>query len=288
VLRVDRVYITGAQGMLGKAAAPIFARRYEVLPADLGEPDIRDAATIIGEIVRANPRFVLHFAAMTDVDGCETNPDEAYRVNALGTRNVALACQASGAVMVYVSTGMVYDGRKETPYVEFDPVAPVNVYARSKHEGELMMRDLLARFYAFYSCWLFGGGPADKKFVAKFVERARREREIKVVNDTFGSPTYTVDLARAIFGFIESGLYGRYHCVNTGVASRLDMAREILAAARIDGCRLLPVPSAEFPLPAPRPRMEAMRNYTFDLLGLTPMRPWKEALDEYVSSTFAP
>jgi dTDP-4-dehydrorhamnose reductase len=284
---VDRIYITGAKGMLGKAAVPVFGGRYEVFPADLHETDVRDATQIIGEISRVKPRFVLHLAAMTDVDACETNGDEAYRVNALGTRNVALACQRCDAVMIYVSTGMVYDGRKETPYTEFDPIAPVNAYARSKYQGELMMKDLLSRFYTFYACWLFGGGIDDKKFVAKIIERARGGSELRVVNDKFGSPTYTADLAKGIFGFIESGLYGKYHCVNTGCVDRVEMSREILRAAGITNCRIVSVSSDEFPLRAPRPRMEAMRNYGFELLGLNPMRGWKEALNEYIVTTFA-
>ncbi|MCX5752694.1 MAG: dTDP-4-dehydrorhamnose reductase, partial [Candidatus Krumholzibacteria bacterium] len=283
----ERIYITGAKGMLGKAAAPVFAERYDVFPPDFHEADVRDAGAIAEEIRRAKPKFVLHLAAMTDVDGCETNPQEAHRINAVGTRNVALACLRCDAVMVYVSTGMVYDGRKDAPYIEFDAVSPVNEYARSKYLGELGIRDILSRFYIFSTCWLFGGGRDDKKFVAKIVERARISRELKAVNDKFGSPTYTADLARGICGFIESGLYGKYHCVNTGCVSRLEMAREIVAAAGIRNCSLVSVPSEEFPLPAPRPRMEAMRNYGFELLGLAPMRGWKEALDEYVASTFA-
>ncbi len=284
---MDRIYITGAKGMLGKAAVPVFAERYDIFPGDFHETDVRDAGAIAGEIRRAKPKFVLHLAAMTDVDGCETNPEEARRINAEGTRNVARACGACDAVMIYVSTGMVYDGRKDSPYIEFDPVSPVNAYARSKHEGEIAIRGILSRFYIFSTCWLFGGGRDDKKFVAKIFERARVSRELRAVNDKFGSPTYTVDLAKGIFGFIESGLYGRYHCANTGCASRLEMAREIVDAAGIGSCSLVGVSSDEFPLPAPRPRMEALRNYGFELLGLAPMRGWKEALGEYVASTFA-
>lgn len=284
---MDRIYITGAKGMLGKAAVPVFSERYELFPADLHETDVCDAAAIAAEIRRARPKYVLHLAAMTDVDACETNPEEARRVNALGARNVALACRRCDAAMIYVSTGMVYDGAKDAPYVEFDRIAPSNAYARSKYEGEIALRGILSRFYIFYTCWLFGGGPDDKKFVAKIIERARRSRELKAVNDKFGSPTYTVDLARSIFGFIESGLYGKYHCANTGWSSRLEMAREIVAAAGIDRCAVTGVPSDEFPLPAPRPRMEALRNRAFELLGRPPMRGWREALRDYIAATFA-
>jgi len=283
---VDRIYITGVQGKLGKTVVPIFRERYEIFPLDLSEPDIRDAGTIIESIRRSRPKFVLHLAAMTDVDGCELNPDEAYRINSLGTRNVALACQACDATMVYLSTGMVYDGRKETPYTEFDGPSPINVYARSKYHGERAMRDLLSRFYIFYTCWLFGGGPKDKKFVAQIMERARSNRELKVVNDKFGSPTYAVDLAKTMFDFLESGLYGKYHCANVGCVNRFDMSQEILKTAGISNCTLVPAPSDEFPLPAPRPRMEALRNYQFELLGSNPMRGWREALHEYIEAAF--
>jgi dTDP-4-dehydrorhamnose reductase len=273
--------------MLGKAAASAFAGRYEVHPADLHETDVRDAGTIASEIRRAKPRFVLHLAAMTDVDACETNPEQAHLINVVGTENVARACRACDAVMIYVSTGMVYDGGKDSPYIEFDPVSPANEYGRSKYWGEVVIRDLLAEYYIFSTCWLFGGGRDDKKFVAKIVERARTSHRLRAVNDKFGSPTYTIDLASGMLGFIESGLYGKYHCVNTGCASRFDMAREIITAAGIRDCNIESIPSSAFPLPAPRPRMEALRNYRFELLGLSPMRGWKEALGEYVAATFA-
>ncbi len=283
---MDRIYITGAKGMLGKAAVPVFSERYEIFPADLHETDVRDGEAISAEICRAKPDYVLHLAAMTDVDACETNPEEARRINALGTRNVAIACRRCDAAMIYVSTGMAYDGTKDEPYVEFDAISPSNAYARTKYEGERAVREILSRFYIFYTCWLFGGGRDDKKFVAKIVERARSSRELQAVDDKFGSPTYTADLASAILGFIDSGLYGKYHCANTGCASRLEMAREIVDAALIGGCTVAGVSSGEFPLPAPRPRMEALRNRGFELLGRPPLRGWREALREYVSSTF--
>jgi dTDP-4-dehydrorhamnose reductase len=283
---LKRIYITGAQGMLGMAVSRLFSERYELLPADLEEVDIRQSDLIIEDICRHDPDMVLHLAAMTDVDRCEVEPDEAYRVNALGTRNVALACQRTNAVMLYVNTGSIYDGSKETPYIEYDAPGPVNVYGRSKYAGELYVRELLSRYYIFYTCWMFGGGPEDKKFVAKIIDLARNNRELRVVDDKRGSPTYTVDMASAMFRFVESGLYGRYHCVNAGSVNRFDVAAAVIEAAGIEGCSLLPVSSSEFDLPAPRPANESMRNYNFELLGLDMMRDWRSALFEYVSSTF--
>ncbi len=283
---MDRIFITGVRGMLGRAAVEVLGDRFEIHPASLDEPDIRDAGLIERAIRAARPAYVLHLAAMTDVDACELDPAAARSVNEEGARNVALASRDCGAVMVYIGTGMVYDGRKETPYIETDTPAPANEYGRSKYAGELAVREIAPRHFVFYACWLFGGGAEDKKFVAKIVERARRGGEIPIVNDKFGSPTYTIDLARAIGDFIGSGRYGTYHCANVGCVSRFDMAEEIVRSAGIKGCRLRPVSSDAFPLPAPRPRMEALRNWRFEQLGLCPMRGWREALDEYVRATF--
>lgn len=283
---MKRIYITGAKGMLGRAVSRTFGERYDLFPPDLGEIDIRVPDLIIEDICRYGPDMVLHLAAMTDVDRCELEPDEAYRVNALGTRNVALACQRSNAVMVYVNTGSIYDGSKETPYIEYDSPGPVNVYGRSKYAGELYVRELLSRYYIFYTCWMFGGGPEDKKFVAKIIDLARNKRELRVVDDKRGSPTYTVDMASAMFRFVESGLFGRYHCVNKGSVNRFEVARAVLEAAGIEECSLVPVHSSEFRLPAPRPANESMRNYNLELLGFDMMREWRSALDEYVESTF--
>jgi dTDP-4-dehydrorhamnose reductase len=145
---------------------------------------------------------------------------------------------------------------------------------------------LLSRYFVFYTCWMFGGGPLDKKFVAKIIDLADEKSELRIVDDKFGSPTYTVDMARAIFEFLDSGLYGRYHCVNRGSASRFEVAQAVLEYAGLDRCSIVPVPSAEFDLPAPRPDNESLRNYNFELLGLDLMRDWREALEEYVRETF--
>jgi len=270
--------------MLGGYLVPILEEDYSVKATDLPEADICDSESIIGSILDFDPDFVIHLASMTDVDGCQKEPDQAFRINTLGTRNVALACSRAGAVMVYISTGMIYGGDKMEPYTEYDPPAPVNIYGLSKYHGELNITQLLDRFYIFYTCWLFGGAGADKKFVPKILSLAREEESLEVVDDKFGSPTYTRDLASRIAETIKTGLYGRYHCANTGMASRHELAREIIRTAGIDRCQLKAVSSKRFPLPAPRPRMEALRNYNFELMGKPPMRSWREALAEYLRS----
>jgi dTDP-4-dehydrorhamnose reductase len=225
---------------------------------------------------------------MTDVDGCETDPQRAAEVNSEGTLNVARACRDCGAAMLYMSTGMIYNGRKTGPYIEYDVPDPVNAYGRTKYEGELAVRRHLKRFYILNTCWVFGGGPEDKKFVAKIIELGRSRDKIEIVDDTFGSPTYTADLSRAIGSILKEEIpFGRYHCAGRGCVNRVELTKEIFSAAGIESCEIIPVPSSRFDVPAPRPRMEALGNYSLDILGLHLMRDWRESVREYVTSSFA-
>jgi dTDP-4-dehydrorhamnose reductase len=180
-------------------------------------------------------------------------------------------------------------GEKPAAYTEFDTPDPRSVYSRSKYQGELIVEKLLQRYYIVRAGWMFGGGTEDKKFVAKIINMARQRPEIKIVNDKFGSPTYTVDLSNGIIELIKTSWYGTYHLVNTGSpVSRYEVAEKILEYAGITSCDLLPVTSTEFPLPAHRPRMEAARNYQIELRGLNWMRPWQSALQEYIANNLLP
>jgi len=280
------VLITGAKGMLGTDLCRIFRQKgHQVAATDIAEMDVRDAGQVQRTVDQIRPDWVIHLAALTDVDGCEKAPDDAYLTNALGTQHVALACQRSNATMVYLSTICVFDGHSCTPYTEFDNPNPQSCYSLSKHQGELMVERLLRRYFIVRAGWMFGGGRQDKKFVAKILELARQRSDLKIVDDKFGSPTYTCDLANGIERLLQTGLYGTYHMVNTGgCCSRYEFAQAILEFAAITSCSLHPVTSAEFPLPAPRPRMEAARNCQLELRGLDWMRPWRIALKEYVQS----
>ena len=283
-----KAFVTGGDGMLGRALVPLLRENWEVRSTDLPRLDVTDAPWVREAVTAFGPDVLIHLASMTDVDACEIDPETAVRVNAGGTANVAAACASCGATMLYLSTGMIYNGRKKAPYTEYDAPDPVNVYGRSKYEGELAVRSALEKYYIFNTCWIFGGGREDKKFVARIVDLARSRRVLRIVDDTYGSPTYTVDLARAIDRFLREARsdaeYGRYHCVGRGCVNRFELAAEILAAAGIDNCRLEPASSSEFDLPAPRPGMEAMADYSLDLIGFRPMRDWREALREYVAS----
>jgi dTDP-4-dehydrorhamnose reductase len=280
------VLITGARGMLGTDLSSIFARGNHVTSTDIDDMDVRDRDAIANVAADCRPDLIIHLAALTDVDGCEREPDEAFRTNTIGTQNVALVCQQLEIPMVYLSTISVFDGTKPESYTEFDTPNPQSYYSRSKYQGERILQSLLRRCYIVRAGWMFGGGKKDKKFVAKIVELAQTRDELKIVNDKFGSPTYTVDISRGVLNLVETGQYGIYHLVNTGQpASRYEVAKAIFEYAGITGCELRPVSSAEFPLPAPRPRMEAGRNLVAELIGLPSMRPWQEALKEYIQTT---
>lgn len=279
-----KVLVTGAQGMLGSDLCPLFSQEHSVVETDIEEMDVRDPAQVLRWSAEVAPDLIVHLAAATDVDECERNPDLAYATNAIGTRNVALACQQVGAALVYISTISVFDGTKCEPYTEFDVPNPQSHYSRAKFAGEQAVQSLLSRYYIVRAGWMFGGHTQDKKFVAKIIALAQSRPSLNIVDDKFGSPTYTVDLARGLLDLIETDLYGVYHMVGTGgYCSRLEYARAILEYANVQSCQLHPVKSAAFPLPAPRPRMEAGVNYHLELMGKNQIRPWREALHEYVT-----
>ena len=274
--------------MVGSYAPGVFSGR-ELLSTDVGTMDVAEPRQVEEAFARFKPDAVLHLGAATDVDRCEQDPDFAFRVNAIGTENVALACRKHGATLVYASTGAVFHGDKPTPYHEYDPTRPSNVYAASKLAGEDAVRALVERHYVVRAGWVFGGGARDKKFVGKlFALLASGARELKAVNDKFGTPTYARDFLSGIGRLLELERYGTYHMGNTGSCTRLEIAAEIARILGRSDVTIKPVSSAEFPLPAPRGASEAIENLKLRVLGLPPQRPWKDALADYVKSELVP
>jgi dTDP-4-dehydrorhamnose reductase len=283
---MTKVLVTGAKGMMGTDLCRILCEKgYDVTITDIAEMDVRDRALVRRTLSAVKPEVVFHLAALTDVDACERHPDEALRTNTIGTHNVALACLEVDATLVYISTISIFGGARCEPYTEFDAPNPESWYARSKYQGELIVEKLLTKYYIARAGWMFGGGPEDKKFVAKIIELARQRDALTIVDDKFGSPTYTYDISSGIEQLVQTGLYGTYHMVNTGgYCNRYEFAQKILEYAGITTCALKPVSSAQFPLPAPRPRMEAARNYMAELHGYNWMRPWQDALRAYIET----
>lgn len=275
-----RLLITGAKGQLGRALQAALSG-HELALIDLPELDILDRAGLKDSVLAFRPDVVIHAAAYTDVDGCAREPELAYRVNALGTRNVALACQAAGCALAYVSTNEVFDGRKTEPYLEFDPPNPINAYGKSKLAGEQFTRDLLSRFYIVRTAWLYGRGGSN--FVTKIIQRADQDRRLRVVSDEVGSPTFADDLADALAQLVGTGAYGVYHLVNAGLASRFEFAAKIVELSGRAYVPIEPIASSEFQRASVPPSYTPLRNYVGAELGIR-LRPWPAALAEYISA----
>lgn len=275
-----RILVTGFRGQLGRTLQATLTD-HEIIGVDLPECDITDRQQIKAAITEEEPDIVIHCAAMTDVDGCARNPRAAYRVNGLGTQNVALACQASGAEMLYVSTNEVFDGSAERPYIEFDAPNPTNPYARSKFAGEWYTRHLLTRFYIVRTAWLYASG--GRNFPHRIIQIADERGRLRVVTDEVGSPTYVVDLAQAIGKLISTGQYGIYHFVNEGACSRFDFAREILRLTGRSAVPVEPTTLSAFQRDSTPPSYAPLANVAGAAIGVR-LRPWDEALAAFLHS----
>jgi dTDP-4-dehydrorhamnose reductase len=303
-----KILVTGAGGMLGSALIPaLIDAGHDPWPTDLrvldagqwtlpahrlttGQLDVRRPDEIARWVVRIEPDLVMHLAAETDVDLCEAEQDYARDTNTLGTLHVARACETAALPLVYISTAGVFDGQKEDPYNELDPAHPINVYGRSKLDGEEIVQSLLQRYFIVRAGWMVGGGAKDHKFVARvFRQVAAGATTVYAVDDKFGTPTYAPDFACCLTRLMETDHYGLYHMANLGRGSRYDVAQVILEAlGRTDSVELVPVGSEFFKdtYPAPRPRSEMMHNLMLERLGWNRLRPWEAAVTEYLLTAF--
>jgi dTDP-4-dehydrorhamnose reductase len=272
-----RIAITGHKGQLGSALQKVLAGE-EIFGLDLPEHDITDPSSIVETISGLKPDLVIHGAAVTDVDGCERDPDLAFRVNALGSQNIALACGRCGAAMVHVSTNDVFDGRLGRPYYEWDPPSPRSTYARSKAAAEFYVRTLLTRFYIVRTAWLYARGGSN--FVTKILAAADKHGALRVVTDEVSAPTYAPDLAEAIGRLVQTGHYGIYHFTNAGTCSRFDWATKALELSGRGDVPVEAITTAEWPRSAEPPLYAPIVNFAGAALGIT-LRPWQDALQAY-------
>ena len=271
------IVVSGARGMLGT-----YLDGDGILKTDLPELDVTDAVAVRKFVAAHRPELFLHLAALTDVDQCERQPELAERVNVTATRNVAGACAEADCAMLYVSTAQVFPGTKPSGYVETDATGPVNVYGRTKLAGEEVVRATVAKHYIVRTSWLMGGGAdTENKFVGKLLELMKTGRELRVVDDKRGSPTYARDLAETLRKLTESGRFGTYHAANRGCCTRFELARALTELTGAD-VSVHPVPSTDFPLPARRPDSEVLLTTELARAGLPLLRPWREALRGYL------
>ncbi len=273
-----KILLTGSNGQLGTDFRLVAGAEHEVVAHDL-DLDIADRAAVARRVAEVRPDIVLNAAAYTNVDGAESDELNAYRVNALGPQNLALACQSAGVPMMHVSTDFVFSGEAEEPYTEYDAPDPRGVYGRSKYAGEQHVAGLLNRFYICRTSWLYGVG--GHNFVKTMLEAGKRRPEVRVVDDQEGSPTYSRDLAYKLLEIMESGAFGVYHLSNEGSITWNRFTRDIFEIAGIK-TPVLPVSTRELARPAPRPRYSTMRGLALELQGIAPMRPYREALEQFI------
>jgi dTDP-4-dehydrorhamnose reductase len=280
--------ITGGEGMLAQdvRSALIATGRWRVTAPSRLDLDITDADGVAGHIAAVKPDAVINTAVL-HVDPSENSPEDAFRVNAWGVRNLAIACEAADAMLVQISTCGLF-GDEVRPYDEYDPVVLKTVYARSKHAGERYAAELCSRTLILRLGWLFGGSPAhSRNFVAARIREAQAaEGALQSASDKHGSPTYTGDVADRLISLLEMGemgAVGLFHLANSGAASRAEYVRQILASAGLDTA-VEDVDSSHFPRVAPVPDCEVLTSLNLGYAGLSPMPPWTEAIDRYVRS----
>ena len=275
-----KVALTGAGGMLGHAVVRVFADA-ELVPFTRADFDITSLDDTVKKIRDAHPDFLIHAAAFTNVDACETEPEAAYLINGVGTRNVVMACEEIHCPVIHISSDYVFDGSKTTPYDEWDTPNPVSRYGVSKLMAEQFVLSLTNRFYIVRTSWLFGRN--GRNFVDTVLRLLAEKDPLRVVNDQFGSPTFTDDLALTIRQLLGHG-YGIYHVTNTGVCTWYEFAVEI---AEMKGVRkeIIPVTSMEFSRPARRPANSALNDTMLRLERIGPLRHWEDALNAYLTQT---
>ena len=278
-----KILVTGANGQLGREIVglrtAVQAYEKDVVGADREEMDVTDLDAVRRMVGRVRPDAIIHAAAYTAVDKAESDPDAAFLVNAIGTRNVAIAAEECGCKVCYISTDYVFDGRGAAPYGEYDNTAPESVYGKTKRAGETLVESLSSRWFVVRTSWVFGVHGAN--FVKTMLAKGQEGATLRVVEDQIGSPTYTKDLATFLLDLVATDKYGVYHATNAGTCSWYEFAKAIFedAGMTVD---LSPCSTSEFPRPAPRPAYSVLGNTALRMNGFKPLPHWRDALQEYL------
>ena len=275
-----KIIVTGVKGQLGHDIIKQIGDRHDTIGIDIEELDITDIGAVQAFVKTARPDVVVNCAAYTNVDACEANDVLAYKVNTAGPRNLAVACADLGARMVQISTDFVFDGKAAAPYTEYDRTNPLSVYGKSKWAGEELVRDILPKHFIVRTAWLYGLN--GNNFVKTMLKLAQTNKRLTVVDDQRGTPTCSWDLAAEITRLIETDAYGTYHCTNEGECTWNDFAREIFRLKGIE-LEVAPISTEQLGRPAARPAYSVLRNLMLEITIGNHMRPWKDALEEYLN-----
>lgn len=275
-----KVLVTGYNGQLGWDTIRLLeARGVECRGVDVGDFNLTDGQAVMDYVQHYRPTAIVHCAAYTNVDKAESEPEFCAAVNGMGTMNVVRAALSVGAKIVFISTDYVFPGTGDQPFRVNDPYGPLNVYGMSKVQGEDAVRSLTTRFFILRTSWVFGKN--GHNFVRTMLRLGKEKKEIRVVCDQIGSPTYTRDLARVICDMLPTDRYGIYHVRNEGFLSWYDFAVMIMKKAGLS-CLVLPVSSAEYPTPAKRPLNSRLDGSKLAEAGFEPMPTVENALDRYL------
>lgn len=300
-----KIVITGSQGQLGLELQKQLklAKNIKLYPLSLGELDITNKKQVKEILYMLNPEVVINCAAYTAVDLCEEEQEKAHHVNVVGPYHLATVCEELGAKLAHISTDYVFSGafnldrshsiqdgntlevrhemgKYSRPWREDNPINPQNIYGLTKWQGEEEVRKYCTKHFIIRTAWLYGEG---NNFVRTMLKLAETNKELNVVGDQFGNPTYTKDLAIAIVNLIQTEYYGTYHGTCEGTCSWYDLAKKIFEIKGID-IKVKPVTSEEFPRPAKRPFYSSLDNFMLKLHGMNTFRPWEEALEDYLSN----
>lgn len=279
--RMKKLLVTGCNGQLGRAINKQFENtEYELVNTDVSNLDITDVEAVLKFVSEVKPYAIINCAAHTAVDLCETDVDNAYKINAIGPRNLSMAAAKNGAKMVHVSTDYVFAGNADKPYIEFDNVDPQGMYGKTKLEGERFVMQFTNEYFIIRTAWLYGDG---KNFVRTMLNLSETRDEITVVGDQFGSPTSAAELAKMIAYLLPTQNYGLFHGTCEGSCSWADFAKEIF---RLAGKKTVvkTVTTEEYNAKAPRPAYSVLDNYMLRLTTDFKFADWRDAIREYMEN----
>lgn len=277
---MQKIWVCGSRGQIGQAVNDVVDKlEFEMLDTDMDDLDVTDTDEVLrfGEMNR--PDIIINCSGMTDIEACEENPSMAYKVNALGARNLAIVASKMQAKMVQLSTDDVFDGKSTAPYTEFDVTNPVTVYGKSKLAGENYVKEFTSKHFIVRSTWVYGKG---SNFITNFLKRVEEGGEIAVASDQFGSPTSANELARFLLHLVHTSEYGTYHATNRGICSRYAFAEEIL---KMTGKQvtLQPVPTVMDELSKVRPAYAVLDNFIMSMVPVYDFPQWQDSLREYLT-----
>lgn len=277
-----RLLITGCKGQLGKELIRQLSQSgevHELIETDIHNLDITDKNQVFNLVENKQPDAIINCAAYTNVDKCENDELNAFRVNSIGAQNLSCAAFKVDAKILHVSSDYVFNGEGSIPKKEFDPICPINCYGRSKALSENLVRETNPRHFIVRTAWLYGQG---ENFVRTMLKLAKEREEIGVVNDQIGSPTSTVDLALCITELLKTDVYGTYHATCEGACSWYEFAVKIFELCHLK-TKLNPITSDQIVRSAQRPKFSVLDNFMLKLCGLNTFRNWEESLEEYMS-----